>query len=208
LTGSFLYAGGTSDSCVPSPPCDSITRVTPFPELKTDRLLLRKFQLSDAPDVQRLAGAKEVAAGTFLPHPYGNGMAEQWIADQEQAHEGGTAVSFAITLAGDATFIGSIGLDMVQSHRHARLGYWLGAPYWNQGYATEAVRTVLRYGFMQLNLHRIYSPHFEGNAASGRVLQKVGMTYEGRMREHYIRFDRFVDLELYGMLKREFMERT
>jgi RimJ/RimL family protein N-acetyltransferase len=180
----------------------------PFPELKTDRLLLRKFQLSDAPDLQRLAGTKEVAAGTFLPHPYENGMAEQWIADQERAHEGGSAVSFAITLADNATFIGSISLDIVPLHRHARLGYWLGVPYWNQGYGTEAVNAVLRYGFMQLNLHRIYSPHFQGNAASGRVLQKVGMTYEGRMREHYVRFDRFIDLELYGMLKRDFTEHT
>jgi RimJ/RimL family protein N-acetyltransferase len=200
--------GITPNDCALSPPCDSINRMPPFPELKTDRLLLREFQLSDAPDVQRLAGVKEVAAGTFLPHPYENGMAEQWIADQEQAHEGGTAVSFAITLAGDATFIGSIGLNMVPIHRHARLGYWLGVPYWNQGYGTEAVRAVLRYGFMQLNLHRIYSPHFQGNAASGRVLQKVGMTYEGRMREHYVRFGRFIDLELYGMLKRDFTEHT
>lgn len=182
--------------------------MTPFPELKTDRLLLRKFQLSDAPDVQRLAGAKEVAAGTFLPHPYEDGMAEQWITDQQRAHEGGTAVSFALTLADSATFIGSISLDMVQSHRHARLGYWLGVPYWNHGYGTEAVTAVLAYGFGQLNLNRIYAPHFLGNTASGRVLQKVGMTYEGRMREHYVRFDRFVDLELYGMLQRDFTERT
>ena len=180
----------------------------PFPELKTDRLLLRPFQLSDAPDVQRLAGAKEVAAGTFLPHPYENGMAEQWIADQQRAHEGGTAVSFAITLADNATFIGSIGLDIVQIHRHARLSYWLGPPYWNRGYGTEAVKAVLAYGFGQLNLNRIYAPHFLGNNASGRVLQKVGMTYEGRMREHYVRFDRFMDLELYGMLQRDFTDRT
>jgi RimJ/RimL family protein N-acetyltransferase len=180
----------------------------PFPELKTARLLLRKFQLTDAPDVQRLAGAKAVAAGTFLPHPYENGMAEQWIADQEQAHEGGTAVSFAITLADNATLIGSISLDIVQGHQHARLGYWLGLPYWNRGYGTEAVKAVLAYGFGQLNLNRIYAPHFQGNDASGRVLQKAGMTYEGRMREHYFRFGRFVDLELYGMLRKDFTEST
>lgn len=178
------------------------------PSLKTTRLLLRPFQLSDAPHIQRLAGAKEVAAGTLLPHPYESGMAGQWITDQERAHEKGTAASFAITLADQATFIGSISLDIVQSHRHARLGYWLGVPYWNQGYGTEAVRAVLRYGFLQLNLHRIYSPHFRGNDASGRVLQKVGMIYEGRMREHYLRFGQFVDLELYGLLQQEFIERT
>ena len=178
------------------------------PSLKTARLLLRPFQLSDAPYLQRLAGAKEVAAGTFLPHPYEDGMAEQWIADQERAHEEGTAVSFAITLVDNATFIGSIGLDIVPIHRHARLGYWIGLPYWNRGYGTEAVKAVLAYGFGQLNLNRIYAPHFLGNDASGRVLQKAGMTYEGRMREHYVRFGRFVDLELYGMLQREFMKRT
>ncbi|MEK6633137.1 MAG: GNAT family N-acetyltransferase, partial [Nitrospirota bacterium] len=184
----------TMDGCVPSPLYGLINHMSPFPELKTDRLLLRKFQLSDAPNVQRLAGAKEVAAGTFLPHPYEDGMAERWIADQERIHEEGTAVSFAITLADNATFIGSIGLNIVQSHRHARLGYWLGLPYWNRGYGTEAVKAVLAYGFGQLNLNRIYAPHFLGNDASGRVLQKAGMTYEGRMREHYLRFGRFVDL--------------
>ena len=198
----------TMDGCVPSPLYGLINHMSPFPELKTDRLLLRKFQLSDAPDVQRLAGAKEVAAGTFLPHPYEDGMAERWIADQERIHEEGTAVSFAITLADNATFIGSIGLNIVQSHRHARLGYWLGLPYWNRGYGTEAVKAVLAYGFGQLNLNRIYAPHFLGNDASGRVLQKAGMTYEGRMREHYLRFGRFVDLELYGLLQREFIEPT
>lgn len=174
--------------------------------LKTARLLLRKFQLSDAPDLQRLAGAKEVAAGTLLPYPYPNGMAEQWIADQARAHEGGSAVSFAITLAGDATFIGSISLDIVKTHRHGRLSYWLGLPYWNHGYATEAVNAVLAFGFEQLDLNRIYAPHFQGNDASGRVLQKAGMTYEGRMREHYLRFGQFVNLELYGMLKKEFAD--
>ena len=198
----------TMDGCVPSPLYGLINHMSPFPELKTDRLLLRKFQLSDAPDVQRLAGAKEVAAGTFLPHPYEDGMAERWIADQERIHEEGTAVSFAITLADNATFIGSIGLNIVQSHRHARLGYWLGRPYWNRGYGTETVKAVLAYGFRQLNLNRIYAPHFLGNDASGRVWQKAGMTYEGRMREHYLRFGQFVDLELYGLLQQEFIERT
>lgn len=175
-----------------------------FPTLRTERLKLRHFQLTDARDVQRLAGPKEVAAGTFLPHPYEDGTAEQWIANQEHDFDASKAVNFAVTLATDHTLVGSIGLEIASAHRHARLGYWLGIPYWNRGYCTEAVRAVLDYGFVQLNLHRIYSPHFLGNAASGRVLQKVGMTYEGRMREHYIRFGQFVDVELYGMLTQDF----
>lgn len=179
-----------------------------FPTLRTDRLLLRHFLPTDAPRIKELAGAEEVAAGTLLPHPYEEGMAEQWITNQQQDYEAGKSVHFAITLALDQTMIGSIGLDIAQAHQHARLGYWLGIPYWNRGYCTEAVNAVLGYGFKQLNLNRIYSPHFRGNVASGRVLQKAGMTYEGRMREHYLRFGRFVDLELYGMLRQDFTERT
>lgn len=174
------------------------------PPLRTERLILRQFHSADAKAVQRLAQDKRVAAGTFLPYPYEEGIAEQWIANQQQDHEAGAARHWAIVLAADHSLMGSIGLEIAKAHRHARLGYWLGVPYWNRGYCTEAVRAVLEYGFAQLDLHRIYAPHFLGNPASGRVLQKVGMTYEGRMREHYIRFGRLIDVELYGLLKRDF----
>ncbi|MEY4527408.1 MAG: hypothetical protein RL768_1127 [Nitrospirota bacterium] len=179
-----------------------------FPTLSTERLLLRQFLPTDAPRIRELAGAKEIAAGTLLPHPYEDGTAEEWIATQQKYFEAGTTLYFAITLTQGQAMIGSIGLDIVEAHRHARLSYWLGVPYWNRGYCTEAVAAVLSYGFRQLELNRIYSPHFLGNDASGRVLQKAGMTYEGRMREHYFRFDRFVDLELYGMLRRDFIQRN
>ena len=182
--------------------------MTTFPTLRTDRLLLRQFQLSDATDVQHLAGVKEVAAGTFLPHPYTDGIAEQWITSQQEDSEAGTLVNFAIVLLANDTLIGSIGLAIVAEHQHARMGYWLGVPYWNQGYATDAVQAVLAYGFDQRQLHRIYAPHFLNNPASGRVLQKVGMTYEGRMREHYRRFGEYVDVELYGMLEQDFRRRA
>ena len=66
------------------------------------------------------------------------------------------------------------------------------------------MNAVLAYGFNQRQLHRIYAPHFLNNPASGRVLEKVGMTYEGRMREHYMRFGQYVDVELYGMLEQNF----
>lgn len=178
-----------------------------FPTLRTERLILRQFLPSDAGDLQRLAGAKEVAAGTFLPHPYEDGVAERWIAGLQQDYDSGKAVHFAVVLAIDRALLGSIGLDIAAAHRHARIGYWLGVPYWNRGYGTEAVRAVLGYGFTALQLHRIYGPHFAGNAASGRVLQKAGMTYEGRLRGHYLRLGRFVDVELYGILEAEFTAR-
>ena len=130
------------------------------------------FSRSDAADVQRLAGAKEVAAGTFLPHPYTDGTAEQWIRSQQQDFDAGTLVNFAIVLLTDHVLVGSIGLDIAAGHQHARMGYWLGVPYWNQGYGTEAVNAVLAYGFNQRHLHRISAPHFLNNPASGRVCRR------------------------------------
>ena len=83
-------------------------------------------------------------------------------------------MNFAITLAPDDTVIGSIGLEIRHEHHLARLGYWLGVPYWNLGYATEAVKAVLAFGFSTPNLYRLYTPHRHDNPASGRVLQKAG----------------------------------
>lgn len=57
---------------------------------------------------------------------------------------------------------------------HARLGYWLGVPYWNLGYGKEAVKAVLAFDFSTLNPHRLCAPHFRDNPASVRVLQKAG----------------------------------
>ena len=175
------------------------------PILRTERLILRQFQASDADTVHRLAGVKEVAAGTLLPHPYDLEAAAQWIAQQQESFAAGNAITFAIVLAEVEQLIGSIGMEIAREHELARLSYWLGTAYWNQGYCTEAVRAMLDYGFTRLSLHRIYAPHFHNNPASGRVLRKVGMTYEGRMREHYIRFGQFVDVEIYGMLREEFL---
>lgn len=175
------------------------------PTLRTARLLLRPFKASDADTLCRLAGVKEVAAGTLLPHPYDIEAAAQWIVRQQESFTTGNAITFAIALSEEEPLIGSIGMEIAPEHELARLSYWLGTGYWNHGYCTEAVRAVLDYGFTRLPLHRIYAPHFHNNPASGRVLRKVGMTYEGRMREHYIRFGQFVDVEIYGILREEFL---
>lgn len=176
-----------------------------FQAIRTERLLLRPFQAADAERVQCLAGAKEVAAGTLLPHPYDLETALNWIVQQQKNVATDSALTLAIVLAQEDQLIGSIGMEIAREHQLARMSYWLGIDYWNQGYCTEAVQALLEYGFTHLSLHRIYAPHFHTNPASGRVLRKVGMTYEGRMREHYIRFGHYVDVEIYGMLREEFM---
>ena len=93
---------------------------------------------------------------------------------------------------------------MKPEHDHAELGYWIGVPYWGAGYATEGARAVMQFGFETLSLNRIFASHFSRNPASGRVLQKIGMRYEGTLRRHLKKWDEYIDLECYGVLRSEF----
>jgi RimJ/RimL family protein N-acetyltransferase len=106
---------------------------------------------------------------------------------------------FAITIRDE--LCGGIGLQVERIHNHADLGYWIGVPYWGRGYATEAAAALVQYGFETLNLHRIQASVFAGNHASARVLLKIGMCLEGRLREHVCKWETFYDLESYGILR-------
>jgi len=170
-------------------------------QIATDRLLLRPFTAADAPSVQRLVSAYEIAEGTLLiPHPYPEGAAAEWIAKQ------GTNPNnhvFAIALRDAAEAIGAIGLEVVPEHVRGEIGYWIGVPYWGRGYMTEAVRAVIGWAFESLRLHRVFAQHFTRNPASGRVMQKAGMTHEGSLRQHDKKWDAYVDVEVYGILDSE-----
>jgi RimJ/RimL family protein N-acetyltransferase len=184
-------------------------RVTQRPTLHTGRLLLRPFDQSDAAEVQRLAGDWVIADTTLnIPHPYQDGMAEEWIATHQPKFEAGELVNFAIILRDTGDLIGAMGLVINARFQRAGLGYWIGKPHWGQGYCTEAGRAVVDYAFDELNLNRVHSCHLTRNPASGRVMQKLGMVHEGRARQHVKRWDVYEDLELYGILRCEWQERA
>jgi RimJ/RimL family protein N-acetyltransferase len=173
----------------------------PYPRLQTERLVLRGFTLRDAPDVQRLAGERDVARALLsVPHPYEDGVAEEWISGHRSAFERGEGVQFAVVLREGGELCGSCGLLINARDANAELGYWIGLPYWGQGYASEAAREAVRYGFEHLCLHRIYAAHFGHNPASGRVLRKIGMRYEGTRREHHRKWGDYEDRVEYGLL--------
>ena len=180
----------------------------PQPDLHTERLLLRPFRPSDAPDVQRLAGAFEIADMTMtVPHPYPDGAAEAWIAMHERSWEDETGATYAIAERATGSVVGAIGLGIVRAHALAELGYWIGVPFSNRGYASEASRALLDFGFSALDLHRIQARHFLRNPASGRVMEKIGMMREGVMRGAARKWDRFEDLAMYAVLAPEWKER-
>lgn len=173
-----------------------------IPTLQTERLLLRPFASSDAPDLVRLAGAREVAATTLrIPHPYSDSDAQAFLSAVEQRAKEGASMVFAIVDRETVALAGAMGLELDSHNNRAELGYWVGAPYWGRGLATEAARALLRHGFEDLGLNRIYASHFAGNAASGKVLRKIGMHHEGCRRGHIVKWGRTIDLELYGVLR-------
>jgi RimJ/RimL family protein N-acetyltransferase len=171
-----------------------------LPTLRTERLVLRPFDATDAAAIQRLAGDCQVASTTLtIPHPYEDGMAEAWI----EPHAANWAEKKALTLAVSTTadgLVGAVGLRLRFEHLRAELGYWIGVPFWNPGYATEAASAIIEFGFSALGLNRIEAHHFTRNPASGRVLEKLGMTREGVRRGHVLKDDELEDLALFAVL--------
>jgi RimJ/RimL family protein N-acetyltransferase len=160
--------------------------------------------MEDAPEVARLAGDRDIASTTLvIPHPYKLDDATKWISYHQTAFDSGQAVQFAACLRSSDQLIGCMGLVLQPEHDRAELGYWIGKPFWGNGYATEAARSVVRYGFEKFNLNRIFAAHFQGNQASGNVLRKIGMKHEGCARQAILKWGNFLDLEMYAILRDE-----
>jgi ribosomal-protein-alanine N-acetyltransferase len=174
----------------------------PQPVLETKRLLLRPLELPDAKELQLLAGDFSIADTTLnIAHPYPDGLAEEWISSHPSKYEHEEAVTFAVTLKNNHNLIGVVGLGMNKRFHRAELGYWITKHFWNQGYATEAARAVVRFGFSELALHKIEANHFVRNPSSGRVMIKIGFKKEGILREHIFKWDRFEDIITYGLIQ-------
>jgi [ribosomal protein S5]-alanine N-acetyltransferase len=175
--------------------------------LHTDRLTLRRLELSDASEVQRLAGDWKVAEMTAaIPHPYPDGLAEEWIQSTHRDAEEGKGYLFVVVRTEDQQLLGCMGLMMKEEEDLAALGYWIGTPYWGKGYATEAACRVVQFGFEDLNLYRIFAYVLTRNPGSMRVLKKLGFTQEGILREHHVRWGKREDLACMGLLVREWRE--
>jgi RimJ/RimL family protein N-acetyltransferase len=169
------------------------------PTLTTARLSLRPLAATDAAEVRRLAGRFEVASPTTnIPHPYPDGAAEAFIGRTVDGWRDDKSATWAITREG--ALIGCIGLvSLSRAHGRVSLGYWIGYDEWNRGYATEAGRAVVDFAFAD-GWHRVEATHMTRNPASGRVMQKLGMQHEGRMRDYFRRFDQWEDVELYAVV--------
>lgn len=145
--------------------------------LKTSRLLLRPPVEGDAATLECYLSDRRIAETTAaIPHPYPRGGALDWVSLVAQRWAEGTAASFVVTLRDHGKILGVIGLQG-KSRSEMQAGYWVAVPFWGNGYATEALHRVVRYGFNHLGLPSIGARHFAHNPASGRVMLKAGLHF-------------------------------
>ncbi len=167
-------------------------------QLRTERLLLRAYEDSDIPKIAPLLGAWEVVVNTLrVPYPYTENDAREYVKGGQNQD---VQTRFGIFDASSGELYGGISLMPEEQHHRAEIGYWIGRPHWGKGYATEAAREIVRYGFETLKLNRIYAGVFEGNPSSTHVLEKLGFQHEGTLRKHYFKWGKFLDNISYGML--------
>jgi 8-oxo-dGTP diphosphatase len=151
-------------------------------QMRTQRLHLRWLHQDDARAVQ--AGCNNWNVAKMLarvPHPYPDGLAEDWIAGQAAIRARNDGATYAVTL--DGTLIGVMGIDRIEdghgSGTNLEIGYWLDEPFWGRGYATEAGQAAIAIAFADFGAPHLTSGHFTENTASGKVLEKLGFAYTG-----------------------------
>lgn len=176
-----------------------------LPVIETERIRLRVPEAKDIPRIMEYADNQKISKTTLnIPHPYEEKDAIFWINMANQGLEDGTHFVFAICLLPDDKFIGGIGLHKNERFNRAELGFWIGEPFWNKGYVTEAAGQILKFGFEQLNLHKIFAIHLTDNPASGKVMIKNGMVKEGELVDHIRKDDKYLTVVQYRITKDEY----
>ena len=174
-------------------------------QLTTERLLLTPPVLADAAAIITLANDPLIAEMTLsVPSPYGEANAVQFLQLVNMGRSTGTAFIYAIRSPNDRTFMGAIGLHLIEKYGHAELGYWMGAPYRQNGYVSEAVGALIAAGFEYLpDVARIQAIHKYGNDASGGALLANGMIREATLDDYVIKDGATQTVVSYRILRRE-----
>lgn len=171
---------------------------------QTKRLTLRDVMGTDDVSILRAVRCPQIA---FM---YGNQFSSidkvrQYIQVLEKEYGNGNYRTLAIATKDSDTLIGLITLDRDRIFPRAEVSYWIDESHRNQGYATEAVQGIIDYAFTELSINRLQATHFTDNPASGRVLEKAGMLYEGTLRQYVGMGDTFFDCKMYAILRDDFV---
>ncbi|WP_046213837.1 GNAT family N-acetyltransferase [Paenibacillus wulumuqiensis] len=177
-------------------------------KLETSRLWIRELVMDDWTAVHTYASDLQVTRHTIWgPNTEQDTLDYVESILREQQQEPRTVYEMAVIRKENSQLIGGCGLHL-SSPGQAEIGYCYHPDCWGQGYASEAAQAMLEYGFGQLDLHRIYARCRPENTGSAKVMQKIGMTYEGHLRGHMYYKQQWRDSYQYSILQQEFRART
>lgn len=178
--------------------------------LSNERIFLREFIYEDWLDVHRYASQEIVCR--YQPWGPNTGEDSRSFVNQvikDASREPRTRFAFAIVTKDDKRMIGAGELTLRDiSNRSGEVGYIINPDYWGRGIATDVATLLINFGFSNLTLHRVFATCDPRNIGSSRVLERVGMTLEGRIREDLLLKDGWRDSLLYSVLEHEWEERN
>ncbi|TLS49572.1 GNAT family N-acetyltransferase [Paenibacillus antri] len=172
-------------------------------KLITERLTIRDFVFDDWKEVHAYASSSLVATH-MIWGPNTEAETQSFIERtfEMQNQTPRKDYELAVTLSSGGELIGGVGLH-VEAVGVGEIGYCLNPQYWRKGFASEAAREILRFGFSDLGLHRMYATCRPENVGSASVMKKIGMTYEGHLREHLFAKGKWHDSYQYSILAKE-----
>lgn len=179
-----------------------------IPTLETDRLTLRGMRVSDAPDMYEYARRPSVTEYlTWEPHTSVE-ETKEYLTYVGQRYRTGDFYDWSVVDKASGRMIGTCGFTSFNCPADsAEIGYVLNPAFQGKGLATEAVRRVLRFGFEELSLHRVEAHFILGNEASHRLMERVGMSFEGYARESMKIKGRYRTIGTCAILRGEFEEK-
>lgn len=172
----------------------------------TERLIIREYRRSDLEDFLRVIRQPEIYATTYgIPRDYSRRRGKWWLRTVKMNTRLGSAFEFGVFLKDGEKYIGNVGLINISgAHNHADISYYIDRDYMNMGYATEASRAMLRYGFGELGYHKISGVCMSCNPASRRVMEKLGMRFEGTLRDDMYKDGKYVGIDRLSLLRDEY----
>ena len=190
-----------------SPSIDEL--LAELPTLETERLLLRKITLADIDDIYAYASDPEVSK--FMPWEAHQSQADtfEYLASVFKRYENHTPGPWGIVHKSHLKLIGTCAYhDWQRNDRRAEIGYVLSRSYWGQGYMAEAAHAIIAFGFREMGLNRIQAMCDVPNTSSARVMEKVGMRFDGVLREYFFEKGRYIDLKLFSILRSEWRDQV
>lgn len=179
----------------------------PFPSLTTERLLLRAVDFNDVDDLFQVLSDPDVAEYDYFYPVETKEKASLFIERYQREIEGNEEITWGIVLKESQKLIGTCCLgNFDKGAERAEIGYAISKAHWGKGYATEAAKKILDYGFNKIKLNRIEATITPGNDSSVRVLEKLGFEREGLVRQRDLVKGKIVDGIIMGLLKSEYKE--